>query len=114
MFGSNAPKDDALSTVLRKLPLRAALLTDGEGAIVVRAVGELGDEATLELQRMCATFAQTAEQAGKAGLGKNMHMTAFYGAHAFFLRSPRIFSAQNSHPPTRFAMWPQTRRWSCT
>lgn len=66
-----------LAALLRKLPLKAALLTDSVGAIVLRA-GELGDNTELELQRMGTTFAHTAEQAGKAGLGKNMHTTAFY------------------------------------
>ena len=69
-----------LETLLRGLPLRCALLTDAEGAIVLRAgTDATSDDATLELQRMGATFAQTAEQAGKVGLGKNLHTTAFYG-----------------------------------
>ena len=74
---------DAVETLLRALPIRVALLTDARGAILLRAAGApdaAGDDATLELQRMGATFAQTAEQASKAGLGKNMHTTAFYGA----------------------------------
>ena len=69
----------SLPELLQALPLRVALLTDAEGAIVLRA-GDAADDALLELQRMGATFAQTAEQAGKAGLGKNLHTTAFFGA----------------------------------
>ena len=71
---------DDLAATLRGLPLRVALLTDAEGAIVLRAGTEGGDDANLDLQRMGATFAQTAEQASKAGLGKNLHTTAFFGA----------------------------------
>ena len=32
------------------------------------------------LQQMAATFAQTAESANKLGLGRNRHVTGFYGA----------------------------------
>jgi len=75
------PEDAALLSALRGLPVRLALLTDAHGAILLR-VGEASDDALLDVQRMGATFAQTAEQAGKAGLGKNLHTTAFYGARA--------------------------------
>merc|ERR1719482_2306250 len=66
-----------VAALLRGLPIHVALLTDAAGAILLRA-GETGEEVMLALQRMGATFAQTAEQAGKAGRGKNMHTTAFY------------------------------------
>ena len=68
-----------VAALLRGLPIHVALLTDAAGAILLRA-GETGEEVMLALQRMGATFAQTAEQAGKARRGKNMHTTAFYGA----------------------------------
>ena len=66
---------DALAT----LPLKLCILTDAKGAILLRA-GDASDDALLEIQRMGAAFAQTAEQAANLGLGKNLHTTAFYGA----------------------------------
>jgi len=72
MGTASAPQ--SLEAVLQTLPLAAALLTDAEGAVLVRA----GDEAHTELQRMAATFAQTVEHAGKLGMGKSSHTTAFY------------------------------------
>ena len=65
-----------ISALLASLPLRAAILTDQEGAVLLRAGSDTVD---LDLQRMAATFAQTAEHAGKLGMGKSKHVTAFYG-----------------------------------
>lgn len=90
---------DDLAATLRGLPLRVALLTDAEGAIVLRAGTEGGDDANLDLQRMGATFAQTAEQASKAGLGKNLHTTAFYGTR---LERMRAASAAGGRPVRPF------------
>uniref|UniRef100_A0A7S2BJ60 Roadblock/LAMTOR2 domain-containing protein n=1 Tax=Haptolina brevifila TaxID=156173 RepID=A0A7S2BJ60_9EUKA len=66
------------AAVFQSLPLRAAILTDQEGAVMLRAGGreDAADEA--ELQRMAATFAVTAEHASKLGMGKSQHATAFY------------------------------------
>ena len=59
----------------RLVGLKTLLVCDSEGAILVRA----GDtSAEPKLQRLSAIFAQTAEHAGKLGLGKNRHITAFY------------------------------------
>ena len=66
------------SLLLASLPLRSALLTDQEGVVLLRTAPAAADE--LDLQRMAATFAQTSEHAGKLGMGKNRHATAFYGA----------------------------------
>lgn len=72
---------DAFTDALRSLPVRTALLTDSEGAIVLRASSAAERDATeLQLQHMAATYAQSAEQASKLGLGKNTHATALYGA----------------------------------
>lgn len=68
-----------VSALLASLPLRVALLTDQEGATLLRA-GGADAAADLELQRMAATFAQTAEHASKLGMGKSRFATAFYGA----------------------------------
>ncbi len=67
-----------VTTLLASLPLRTALLTDQEGAVLLRTAPAAAEE--LDLQRMAATFAQTAEHAGKLGMGKSRHATAFYGA----------------------------------
>ena len=69
---------EAVRAELARLPeLKAMVLTDGEGVVLLHA----GD-AALEgpLQQMAATFAQTAESANKLGLGRNRHVTGFYGA----------------------------------
>eukprot|EP00322_Chrysochromulina_rotalis_P030469 CAMPEP_0115866102 /NCGR_PEP_ID=MMETSP0287-20121206/20074_1 /TAXON_ID=412157 /ORGANISM="Chrysochromulina rotalis, Strain UIO044" /LENGTH=125 /DNA_ID=CAMNT_0003320655 /DNA_START=18 /DNA_END=395 /DNA_ORIENTATION=+ len=67
-----------VSALLASLPLRAALVTDQEGAVLLRAGSSGADTADLDLQRMAATFAQTAEHASKLGMGKSKHATAFY------------------------------------
>lgn len=86
----------SVQELLASLPLRAALLTDQEGVVLLRAgaaaAGSSGDVAAaeLDLQRMAATFAQTAEHAGKLGMGKSRHATAFYGTlHRPHCRRPR-------------------------
>jgi hypothetical protein len=72
---------EPLAETLRVLQVKTALLTDAEGAVLLRAGVAERDAATeLEIQKMAATYVQTAEQAGKLGLGKNTHATAFYGA----------------------------------
>jgi len=65
------------AAIFQSLPLRLAILTDQEGAILLRAGGEDAAE-DAELQRMAATFALTAEHANKLGMGKSQHATAFY------------------------------------
>ena len=73
----------SISAALQRLPgLQGMLLTDQEGVVLLHAVGEnkLSDEHQAMLQRMAVTFAQTTERANKLGLGKNRHITAFYGA----------------------------------
>jgi len=55
--------------------LKTMIVCDPEGAILLRAGDSAGEP---KLQRLSATFAQTAEHAGKLGLGKNRHITAFY------------------------------------
>ena len=62
---------------LQHIPLQAALVTDHEGVVLLRA-GELADDASL--QRMAANYAQTTEQnSAKLRLGKNRLVTAIYG-----------------------------------
>ena len=59
---------------LQHIPLQAALVTDHEGVVLLRA-GELADDASL--QRMAANYAQTTEQnSAKLRLGKNRLVTA--------------------------------------
>jgi hypothetical protein len=76
------------SSLLASLPLRSALLTDQEGVVLLRTAPAAADE--LDLQRMAATFAQTAEHAGKLGMGKNRHATAFYGAQDCAVAPPSL------------------------
>ena len=71
---------EPLAVLLRSLGVRTCLLTDAEGAVLLRAGTSADSDAdVLELQRMAATYAQSAEHAGKLGLGKNATATAFYG-----------------------------------
>lgn len=112
------------SSLLASLPLRSALLTDQEGVVLLRTAPAAADE--LDLQRMAATFAQTAEHAGKLGMGKNRHATAFYGAQDCAVAPPLLHHLDST---TRVAPFehvpraplslslacrvPQTRRSSC-
>ena len=74
------PMAENVLSELRSLPVRVALLTDQEGAVVLRASDTGADDAVeLDLQRMAATFAQTADHANKLGLGRSRHVTTFYG-----------------------------------
>ena len=62
---------------LSHVPLQAAVVTDHEGVVLLRA-GELEDDSSL--QRMAATYAQTTESvSSKLRLGKNRLVTAIYG-----------------------------------
>ena len=70
---------EPLANLLRSLGVKTCLLTDAEGAVLLRAGTSDSDADVLELQRMAATYAQSAEHAGKLGLGKNTTATAFYG-----------------------------------
>ena len=82
---------EAIVTLLRECGARTAVLTDAEGALILRA-GDSADEVP-ELQRMAVTYAQSAEHASKLGFGKNTSATAFYGAHQESQRnSPLLFS----------------------
>lgn len=71
---------EPLANLLRSLGVKTCLLTDAEGAVLLRAGTSDSEADVLELQRMAATYAQSAEHAGKLGLGKNTTATAFYGA----------------------------------
>ena len=68
-----------LSSLLSSLPIRTALLTDQEGAILLRAGSTADSTSEHELQRLAATFAQTTEHANKLRMGRTRHTTAFYG-----------------------------------
>jgi hypothetical protein len=72
----------SITAALQQLPVQAMLLTDQEGVILLQAAGgdsSKSDEHQAMLQRMAVTFAQTTERANKLGLGRNRHVTAFYG-----------------------------------
>ena len=89
----------SISAALQRLPgLQGMLLTDQEGVVLLHAAGEnkLSDEHQAMLQRMAVTFAQTTERANKLGLGKNRHITAFYGAGP-----PSQLDGRISHGPIR-------------
>lgn len=74
--GLSAPID--FETELQRISaVKAALVTDSQGVVLLRA-GSSSDEAAL--QRMAATFALTTDQANKLRLGKNKQITLFYGA----------------------------------
>ena len=73
-------QSEPIVTLLRECGARTAVLTDAEGAVLLRA-GDIADELP-ELQRMAVTYAQSAEHASKLGFGKNMSATAFYGMRA--------------------------------
>tara|TARA_B110001452_G_scaffold86280_2_gene70481 strand:+ start:754 stop:993 length:240 start_codon:yes stop_codon:yes gene_type:complete len=67
----------AFETELQRVSaVKAALVTDSQGVVLLRA-GSSSDEAAL--QRMAATFALTTDQANKLRLGKNKQITLFYG-----------------------------------
>ena len=66
----------SIEALLQSLPLRAAIVTDLEGAVLLSAGADAASD--LGLQRMAATFATTAEHANKLGMGKSQHATAFY------------------------------------
>ena len=71
--------EPSFESLLSPLPLKAALLTDAEGVVLIRAGGASEDDLGLvELQRMAVTYAQTAETASKLKLGKSTTSTAFY------------------------------------
>lgn len=69
----------ALEEMLLGLGARTAVLTDAEGALLVACRGaQTSDADVAELQRLAATYAQSADHAGKLGLGKTQTATAFY------------------------------------
>mmetsp|Transcript_64832 Transcript_64832/g.177780 ORF Transcript_64832/g.177780 Transcript_64832/m.177780 type:complete len:130 (-) Transcript_64832:378-767(-) len=76
MSAANIEAFEASLQALQHVPLQAALVTDHEGVVLLRA-GERADDASL--QRMAANYSQTSEQvAGKLKLGKNRTVTAMY------------------------------------
>ncbi len=68
---------EGIEEILQRLPLKAAIVTDQEGVVLLRAGG---DGADLGLQRMAVTFAQNTEHASKLLIGKCKLVTTFYGA----------------------------------
>jgi len=75
-----------LQTFFKKLitrvsGLHAVLLSDRDGAQVLKVVGENYAEIQNE-NALAATFAVAAEQAGKLRLGKDKTITSFYEKHA--------------------------------
>ena len=107
---------------LKAVPgLKAALVSDPEGVVLLQAGDAAHDEA---MKKYAATFLLTAERASKLHLGKNKTLTALYGADRN--SQPRatrsgaqLAAARNSRnsppPPTRVctAAPQKTRRW-CT
>ena len=109
---------------LKAVPgLKAALVSDPEGVVLLQAGDAAHDEA---MKKYAATFLLTAERASKLHLGKNKTLTALYGADRN--SQPRATrSSRNSQPratrnprnspprPTRVctAAPQKTRRW-CT
>eukprot|EP01137_Pigoraptor_chileana_P016054 Opistho-2@72546 len=69
------------SRLLTRIPgLEAALVTDRDGVIVIKAVTDAVSEQALQ-SSFLATFALATEQAGKLGLGKNRSVTCMYENH---------------------------------
>ena len=105
---------------LKAVPgLKAALVSDPEGVVLLQAGDAAHDEA---MKKYAATFLLTAERASKLHLGKNKTLTALYGvctrAQLAAARNSqqKIAAARNSPPrPTRVctAAPQKTRRW-CT
>ena len=63
---------------LKAVPgLKAALVSDPEGVVLLQAGDAAHDEA---MKKYAATFLLTAERASKLHLGKNKTLTALYGA----------------------------------
>ena len=114
---------------LKAVPgLKAALVSDPEGVVLLQAGDAAHDEA---MKKYAATFLLTAERASKLHLGKNKTLTALYGVCA----RAQLAAARNSQPratrsgaqlaaarnsrnspprPTHLCRAPQkTRRW-CT
>ena len=67
-----------VGALLASLPIGWAILTDQEGVVLLR-LGDGGQLPDMEVQRMAATFAQTAEHSGKLRMGRSQHAVAFYG-----------------------------------
>lgn len=108
---------------LKAVPgLKAALVSDPEGVVLLQAGDAAHDEA---MKKYAATFLLTAERASKLHLGKNKTLTALYGAgrnsqpRATRSRAAQLAAARNSQR-AQFACVPRasrapqkTRRW-CT
>ena len=108
---------------LKAVPgLKAALVSDPEGVVLLQAGDAAHDEA---MKKYAATFLLTAERASKLHLGKNKTLTALYGVdrnsqpRAISQRRATRSSAQLATRATRrrvprASRAPQkTRRW-CT
>ena len=106
---------------LKAVPgLKAALVSDPEGVVLLQAGDAAHDEA---MKKYAATFLLTAERASKLHLGKNKTLTALYGVdrnsqpRAISQRRATRSSAQlaaASHARLHRRRAPQkTRRW-CT
>ncbi|EOD08442.1 hypothetical protein EMIHUDRAFT_422070 [Emiliania huxleyi CCMP1516] len=69
------PADSSFDQLLGRLEgVKTVLVCDPEGAILLCA-GDASCEP--RLQRLSATYSQTADHTSKLGLGKSRHMTAF-------------------------------------
>ena len=77
---------------LKAVPgLKAALVSDPEGVVLLQAGDAAHDEA---MKKYAATFLLTAERASKLHLGKNKTLTALYGADRN--SQPQLAAARNS------------------
>ena len=77
---------------LKAVPgLKAALVSDPEGVVLLQAGDAAHDEA---MKKYAATFLLTAERASKLHLGKNKTLTALYGV----CTRAQLAAPRNSHP----------------
>ena len=77
---------------LKAVPgLKAALVSDPEGVVLLQAGDAAHDEA---MKKYAATFLLTAERASKLHLGKNKTLTALYGVD----RNSQPRATRNSQP----------------
>ena len=107
---------------LKAVPgLKAALVSDPEGVVLLQAGDAAHDEA---MKKYAATFLLTAERASKLHLGKNKTLTALYGVDRNSQPARNFAAARNSQQratrrrvrsaSARRRRAPQkTRRW-CT